>query len=215
MADDIKRIPIQPVTPSYRAALPTQPKEPQAEPLGEWLPPWHAARLAGPHLFGSDWVGPETPQDRVEPQRERTIKRTKQLNEALAWVFKSDLVRTHRKVEMVRVDELRAMLQEMARETPEMAPAPAPAPEAPQAPEATPAPPATPPALRASRRTGPRTGRRDAIAEVMRADLREGRRTQDELAGMSDDELVISYGLPHDAKRTTCRTARDRVLRRD
>jgi hypothetical protein len=60
------------------------------------------------------------------------------------------------------------------------------------------------------RRTGPKSKKRAAIADTMKADLEAKRLTIAQLRGMGDKELVEKYGVA--AGRTTCRDARKQVL---
>jgi hypothetical protein len=60
------------------------------------------------------------------------------------------------------------------------------------------------------RRTGPKSKKRAAIADTMKADLEAKRLTTAQLRGMPDKELLERYGLA--AGRTTCRDARKQVL---
>jgi hypothetical protein len=60
------------------------------------------------------------------------------------------------------------------------------------------------------RRTGPKSQKRAAIADAMKADLEAKHLTIAQLGDMSDKELVEKYGVA--AGRTTCRDARKQVL---
>jgi hypothetical protein len=69
------------------------------------------------------------------------------------------------------------------------------------------------PARRAARpKSAPKTGKRRRITQKMLADLRERRRTVDDLRAMPETKLVATYGRGEGAGRTTVRGARAAAL---
>lgn len=62
------------------------------------------------------------------------------------------------------------------------------------------------------RKPGPQPKKNQAMMGQMQADIKTARLTKDQLRDMADKELLARYGDSVGAKRTACRTARDRTL---